>query len=59
MRRLQLTFQLLPTEEKAKQFVEITKRVSTPYCNKKYPPHYSEWTSSNGKEHAFIVWYRY
>lgn len=59
MKKLQLGFDFVNTEDLAKRQVEHINKTQNAYRRKKYPSHYTEWTSTNGKEHAFIVWYHY
>ena len=59
MRRYQLGWTFVNTEEEAKVAVEVIKHEMTPYCRKKYPPHYTPWQSRDGKENIFVVLYHY
>ena len=59
MRKYQLTFEFKDTEEQAKEMVASLLKSATPYIRKNKSPHYTPWTSSDQKEHKFIVWYYY
>ena len=60
MRRLQLSFTFCETEEQAKAKCAHFDSVSSAYCRKRYPAHYTPWESSSPTDKArFIVWYRH
>ncbi|MBQ2183728.1 MAG: hypothetical protein II399_03755 [Lachnospiraceae bacterium] len=50
-------FAFVDTEKDAKFLCESIKKFSSSYVKKKYPPSYTPWTSSDGKEKKFVVWY--
>ena len=56
-RKYQLGFLFRDTEDEAKQLCESLYKFMTPYARRKYKPSYTPWTSMDGKEHKFVVWY--
>ena len=54
---LRLTFQFVDTEEQAKELCANIQRNQNSYRKKFYKPNYTPWTSQDGKEHLFVVWY--
>lgn len=46
--RYRRTFQFFDTEEQAQRFIKSRGRRKA---------NYTPWTSEDGKEHAFVVWY--
>ena len=59
MRQLNLTFQFVDTEEQAKDLVNSIQANQNAYRKKHHKPSYTPWTSTDGKEHKFVVWYHY
>lgn len=57
MRRYQYTFSFVDTEDQAKALCNEILQNATDYVRRNKKPHYSAWTSHNGKEHKFVVWY--
>ncbi len=59
-KRYTLGYTMAATEKVAQ---DIVKQYSRPdhfisaYAIKKYQPHYTPWTSRDGKESCFIVWH--
>lgn len=51
------TFEFFDTEEQAQAFCDTENKSASPYVRKKYPAHYTPWSSQDGKEHKFIAWY--
>lgn len=51
------TFDFFDTEEQAQVFCDKENKSASPYVRKKYPAHYTPWSSQDGKEHKFIAWY--
>ena len=39
--------------------VNTMRHEMTPYCRRKYPPHYTPWQSLDGKHDIFVVLYHY
>ena len=57
MKRYQKTFKFFNTEEQAKTFCDNENSKNSYYLRKNHPATYTTWTSMDGKEHKFIVWY--
>ena len=57
MRKYHPNFYFCSTEDEAKALCEKIRGWSSAYCRRKYPPHYTPWDSTDGKEHRFIVWF--
>lgn len=51
------TFQFVETEEQAKQLCKDIQRNQNSYRKRFHKPHYTPWTSQDGKEHLFVVWF--
>ena len=51
------TFEFFDTEEQAKEFCETKNMNSSYYVRKNHPAHYTPWSSQDGTENKFIVWY--
>ena len=51
------TFSFVDTESEAIDLVEQIKAAQSRYMNKHHEPHYTPWSSTDGKEHKFVVWY--
>ena len=57
MRKLEKTFTFVDTEEQAKQLCESIKQEQSYYRRKHHKPSYTSWSSSDQKEHKFVVWH--
>lgn len=55
MKRYRRTFTFCETEDQAKRFCEAENKRR--YIRSHHPAHYAKWSSSDGKEQKFIVWY--
>lgn len=55
-KRKQLWFDLVATEDQAKGLTTRINNDYSYYMRKHHPAHYTPWTSSDGKEHAYVVW---
>jgi hypothetical protein len=53
------TFEFKDTEEEAKELCSWIRKHQSAYMNKHHAPRYTDWTSENGKEYKFVVWYEY
>ena len=49
-KRYQLNFQFFDSWSEAQAFCDYKNKTATPYCRRRYPAHYTPWTSSNGKQ---------
>ncbi len=55
-KKYRLTFNLVDTEDEAKRLcAELYKKASY-YVQKHHTPHYTQWSSKDGTERAFLVW---
>ena len=58
MHRYQLRFTFAASEEEARTICARYNRLASPYCRKRYPAHFTPWTSTSPTDPArFIVWY--
>ena len=55
--KYQYTCDFVDTEEQAIKLSEQIKARQTNYMKRNKPPHYTPWSSTDGKEHKFVVWY--
>lgn len=55
MARYRKTFRFCETEDEAKRFCESENK--NQYIRKYHPAYYTPWSSQDGKENKFIVWY--
>lgn len=55
--RLRRTFTFVDTEEEAQLMCENIQNQQNSYRKKYHKPSYTPWTSSDNKEHKFVVWY--
>ena len=55
MIRYKLTYKIVKTEEEAKNFCDNENK--NYYIRKNHQAHFTAWSSSDGKEHGFIIWY--
>ena len=53
------TFMFVDNECQAKDMCDYFLKTSTHYIKTHKKPHYTPWTSRDGKEKAFVVWYYY
>ena len=53
------TFQFVDTEIEAKNLCKQIQKGQNSYRKRWHKPHYTPWSSSDNKEHAFVVWYVY
>lgn len=53
----QYTFDFVNTEEEAQKKCEAINTRQSYYMRKKHPAHYTPWTSKDGSEHLFVVFY--
>lgn len=54
---LRLTFEFVDTEDEAKDMCKKIQKYQNSYRKQFYKPSYTPWTSSDGKEHKYVVWY--
>lgn len=54
---LRQTFAFVETENDAKEMCKSIQKQQNSYRKQFHKPHYTPWTSSDGKEHCFVVWY--
>ena len=60
MRRLQLAFTFCKTENEAQELCKHYDAISSAYCRRRYPAHYTSWESSDPRDDVhFIVWYHW
>lgn len=62
MRRLQLTFHIVQTEDEARAFCAAMDARASRYCRQRYPAHYTPYSSTSkavqsGTFDSFICWY--
>lgn len=55
--RYQKTFEFCDTEEQAKAMCQTIDARATRYMRKHHPAYYTPWTSQDGSENKFAVWY--
>lgn len=55
--RYRKIFEFCGTEEQAQALCANINANATRYMRKKHPAHYTPWSSQDGKEHKFVVWY--
>lgn len=53
----QYTFEFTKTEEQAINLCNRINKRQNYYMRKHHPAHYTPWSSQNGKEHLFVVFY--
>ena len=58
MNRWRLTFKFFDTEKEAYDFCNKNWDESSYYVRRRYAAHYEKWTSADGKEQKYLVWYR-
>lgn len=51
------TFEFIETEEKAKTFCKTIEKGYSYYMKKHHPVYYTPWSSQDGKENCFVVFY--
>lgn len=51
------TFEFCDTEEQAKALCHRRNCEATSYVRNHHPAYYTPWSSQDGKEHKFVVWY--
>lgn len=51
------TFEFVNTEEQAKELCASIQANQNNYRKIHHKPYYHPWTSQDGKEHKFLVWY--
>lgn len=54
---LRKTFEFVDTEEEAISTCKTIQKHQNSYRKQFHKPSYTPWTSSDGKEHKFVVWY--
>ena len=54
---MRLTFEFADSEQQAQAIRERVTKTQSRYMNKKHPAEVTPWTSQDGKEHKFVVWY--
>ena len=54
---LRKTFEFVDTEDEALEMCKSIQKCQNSYRKRWYKPIYTPWTSSDGKEHKFVVWY--
>ena len=54
--RFMLNYQIVDTEEKAKEICKKENSTGSYYKRKHHAAHYTPWNSNDGY-HGFIVWY--
>ena len=54
-RRYRLTFEFVDTKEQAEEFCNNENK--NRYIREHHKAHYTPWTSQDGSEHKYIVWY--
>ena len=59
MKRYYKTFMFVDNECQAKDMCERLVATSNDYVKTHKRPYYTPWTSSNGEEKKFVVWYHY
>lgn len=57
MSKYRLTFDFVNTEAEAVKRVVAENTTGTRYKRKNLPAHYTPWSSLDGRENKFIVWY--
>ena len=56
-RKYYKTFEFCNTEQEAQTMCENINRTATRHIRMKHPAHYTPWSSTDGKDHKFIVWF--
>lgn len=56
-KRYRKTFEFCDTQEQAQAFCDRINASYSSYARKHYKAFFTPWSSSNGQEHKFIVWY--
>lgn len=51
------SFTFVDTEDEAKELCKNIQKRQNSYRKRWHKPHYTPWSSSDGKEHKFVVWY--
>ena len=59
MKKLQLTFKFVDTEQQALDLCATIQANQNAYRRKHHKPSYTPWESQDRKEHKFVVWYVY
>ena len=54
---LRKTFEFVDSELEAKNLCACIQRNQNSYRKQFHKPHYTPWSSSDGKEHKYVVWY--
>ena len=49
-------FEFVGTEDQAKEKCIYFDSLLNRYARKKYPAHYTPWSSQDGSENKFVVW---
>ncbi len=55
--RYRETFEIVKSEEEAKNMCDRQNSVGNAYKRKRYHAHYTPWSSRDGSEVGFVVWY--
>lgn len=50
-------FEFADSEQQAQAIRERVTKTQSRYMNKKHPAEVTPWTSQDGNEHKFVVWY--
>lgn len=59
-RIIYVTYDFVNTESEAMNLCEQIATTYSPYMRRTYKaPHYTTWTSLDGNEHKYVVWYYY
>jgi hypothetical protein len=51
------TWQFAETESEARTICARENATGTAYKRRKHPAYYTPWSSTDGHEHKYIVWY--
>ena len=54
---MKLLFEFADSEQQAQAICERVTKTQSRYMNKKHHAKVTPWTSQDGKEHKFVVWY--
>ena len=56
MKKYQPYYNIVKTMEQVNNIIWRYNATATPYQRKKYPAHYTRWTSQDGTFDGFVVW---
>lgn len=54
---LRKTFKFVDTEQEAIELCKLIQHNQNSYRKMYHKPSYTPWTSQDGREHKFVVWY--